>query len=152
MAPSLLAAKENSSLPVLCTMTFEGGGRTFTGCSVAAMALTPQQLYPQPRQFRHGGGELLRADVVPVGPRLRQPGVGLHHQGQGGVALDIGPLGQLLEPTGTLSFQDAYDAFALQVRAGAEAGAGLIAIGGRYPAPPGRPPRLPFWPEPPRPR
>ena len=44
------------------------------------------------------------------------------------VALDIGPLGQLLEPTGTLSFQDAYDAFALQVRAGAEAGAGLIAI------------------------
>ena len=44
------------------------------------------------------------------------------------VALDIGPLGQLLEPTGTLSFQDAYDAFALQVRAGAEAGADLIAI------------------------
>ena len=37
---ALLAAKENSSLPVLCTMTFEENGRTFTGCSVPAMALT----------------------------------------------------------------------------------------------------------------
>ena len=34
----LLAAKENTSLPVICTMTFEENGRTFTGCSVEAMA------------------------------------------------------------------------------------------------------------------
>ncbi|WP_297567473.1 homocysteine S-methyltransferase family protein [uncultured Faecalibaculum sp.] len=33
-------------------------------------------------------------------------------------ALDIGPLGQLLEPLGTLSFEDAYDKFAAIVRAG----------------------------------
>ncbi len=37
---ALLAAKENAALPVLCTMTFEENGRTFTGCSVASMALT----------------------------------------------------------------------------------------------------------------
>lgn len=41
---ALLAAKENSSLPVICTMTFEENGRTFTGCSVSAMALTLEGL------------------------------------------------------------------------------------------------------------
>ena len=42
------------------------------------------------------------------------------------VALDIGPLGELLEPAGTLPFEDAVAAFAQIVRAGAEAGADLI--------------------------
>ena len=37
---ALLAAKENSALPVMCMMTFEQNMRTFTGCSVPAMALT----------------------------------------------------------------------------------------------------------------
>lgn len=41
---ALLAAKENTNLPVLCTMTFEENGRTFTGCSVSAMALTLEGL------------------------------------------------------------------------------------------------------------
>ncbi|SEW41158.1 homocysteine S-methyltransferase family protein [[Clostridium] fimetarium] len=36
----VLAAKENSELPVVCTMTFEMNMRTFTGCSVSSMALT----------------------------------------------------------------------------------------------------------------
>ncbi len=40
----VLAAKENSNLPVLCTMTFEQNMRTFTGCSVSAMALTLEGL------------------------------------------------------------------------------------------------------------
>ena len=44
------------------------------------------------------------------------------------VALDIGPIGQLLEPLGTLRFEEAYDLFREQVVAGAEAGADLIAI------------------------
>ena len=34
---AVLAAKENSDLPVFVTMTFEENGRTFTGCSVSAM-------------------------------------------------------------------------------------------------------------------
>lgn len=37
---AVLAAKENSSLPVWTTMSFEASGRTFTGTTVAAMALT----------------------------------------------------------------------------------------------------------------
>lgn len=36
---AVLAAKENSSLPIVCTMTFEKNMRTFTGCSVSSMAL-----------------------------------------------------------------------------------------------------------------
>lgn len=37
---ALLAAKENTDLPVICTMSFEQNMRTFTGCSTASMALT----------------------------------------------------------------------------------------------------------------
>ena len=44
------------------------------------------------------------------------------------VALDIGPLGELLEPLGTLPFESAVDMFAELVRAGVKAGADLIAI------------------------
>lgn len=37
---AVLAAKENSDLPVMCTMTFEENQRTFTGCSISSMAIT----------------------------------------------------------------------------------------------------------------
>lgn len=37
---ALLAATENTSLPVMVSMSFEQNGRTFTGCSPAAMAIT----------------------------------------------------------------------------------------------------------------
>lgn len=36
----VLAAKENSDKPIICTMTFEKNKRTFTGVSVSSMALT----------------------------------------------------------------------------------------------------------------
>ncbi len=41
---AVLAAKENSNLPVITTMTFEENMRTFTGCSVSAMCLTLEGL------------------------------------------------------------------------------------------------------------
>ena len=44
------------------------------------------------------------------------------------MALDIGPTGQLLEPTGILDFETAVDIFAQVVKAGAAAGADLIVI------------------------
>ncbi len=44
MKAALLAAKENSDKPVICTMTFEKNGRTFTGCSPAAMCMTLEGL------------------------------------------------------------------------------------------------------------
>ncbi len=37
---ALLAVKENTSLPVMVTMTFEERGRTFTGCTVRSMCAT----------------------------------------------------------------------------------------------------------------
>jgi 5-methyltetrahydrofolate--homocysteine methyltransferase len=59
---AVLAAREHSDLPIVCTMTFEENLRTFTGCSVSAMALSldalgvdavgvncslgPEELYP----------------------------------------------------------------------------------------------------------
>lgn len=39
---ALLAAKENTSLPVICTMSFEQNLRTFTGCTAASAVLTLQ--------------------------------------------------------------------------------------------------------------
>ena len=42
------------------------------------------------------------------------------------VALDIGPIGQLLEPLGNLTFDEAYDIFREMVVAGEEAGADLV--------------------------
>ncbi len=64
----LLAAKENTKLPVWVTMTFEAGGRTFLGTTVGAMALTltglgadalgfncslgPKELMPLVRELR----------------------------------------------------------------------------------------------------
>lgn len=41
---AILAAKENSSLPVFFTMSFEQSGRTFTGCSPEAMVITAEAL------------------------------------------------------------------------------------------------------------
>ena len=44
------------------------------------------------------------------------------------VAGDIGPIGALLRPLGTLSFDEAYDLFAEEVRAGVDAGVDLFII------------------------
>ena len=42
------------------------------------------------------------------------------------VALDVGPIGELLEPLGTLSFEEAYEIYGQMVRAGEAAGADLV--------------------------
>ena len=41
---ALLAAKENTHLPILASMSFEAGGRTFTGCTVESFAVTARGL------------------------------------------------------------------------------------------------------------
>ena len=64
---ALLACKENSTLPVLASMSFEAGGRTFTGCTVESFAATarglgadalgincslgPKEIYPMARRL-----------------------------------------------------------------------------------------------------
>ena len=44
------------------------------------------------------------------------------------VALDIGPIGEMLEPSGTLGFDMAYELFRQMLVAGAKAGADLVAF------------------------
>ena len=41
---ALLAAKESTHLPILASMSFEAGGRTFTGCTVESFAATARGL------------------------------------------------------------------------------------------------------------
>ena len=67
------------------------------------------------------------ADVVSAGVALAREAV----EAAGGrrfVALDVGPTGRLLKPAGDFEFDAAYDAFAEEVRLGAEAGADLVVI------------------------
>ncbi len=44
------------------------------------------------------------------------------------VALDLGPIGELLEPLGALTFEEAYDLYREMAEAGVEAGADLIVL------------------------
>ncbi|APH17105.1 B12 binding domain protein [Clostridium sporogenes] len=44
------------------------------------------------------------------------------------IALDVGPIGQLLEPMGTLKFEEAYEIFKRQVIQGQKSGADIILI------------------------
>lgn len=80
---ALLAAKENSGLPVIVTMTFEQNLRTFTGCSVGAMALTLEGLGADaigvncslgPREFAPVIEELSKWTNLPI---VAKPNAGL---------------------------------------------------------------------------
>ena len=44
MKAALLAAKENSTLPIMASMSFEANGRTFTGCTVESFTATARGL------------------------------------------------------------------------------------------------------------
>lgn len=63
-------------------------------------------------------------EIISAGVRLARKAAGTSTF----VALDVGPLGELLEPMGSLTFEDAYALFREMMEAGARAGADLIAI------------------------
>lgn len=104
--------------------------------------LHPEWILDIHRQYIRAGAQVVYANTFGANPckaegcgygceELVAAGVALAKEAAGGkalAALDIGPLGQLLEPTGTLSFEDAYRAFVRVVRAGEAAGADLIVI------------------------
>ncbi len=80
---ALLAAKENTDLPVICTMSFEQNMRTFTGCSAASMALTLSSMGADvvgmncslgPAEAMPIAEEILKWSSVPV---LVRPNAGL---------------------------------------------------------------------------
>ncbi len=72
-----------------------------------------RKLGEDPRPFLVAGITLAKEAAAPHGAK---------------VALDVGPLGTLLEPFGTMTFEEAYEAFVEIVTIGAEAGADLILI------------------------
>ena len=92
---ALLAAKENSNLPVLVTMTYEATGRTFLGCSPAAAALTLEGMGADaigvncslgPREMPPLVEELLQWTTLPI---VLKPNAGLPHPD--GSGYDITP-------------------------------------------------------------
>jgi len=83
MKAAILAVKENSDLPVICSMTFEVSGRTFTGCPVSAFAVTASGLGADavgvncsngPRELLPIVRELMRFTDLPV---MAKPNAGL---------------------------------------------------------------------------
>lgn len=79
----VLAVKENSNKPVICTMTFEENMRTFTGCCVSSMAITLEGLGVNalgvncslgPVQLQGVVNELARWTTLPV---IVKPNAGL---------------------------------------------------------------------------
>ena len=72
MKAALLAAKENSTLPIMASMSFEANGRTFTGCTVESFAATarglganavgincslgPKEIFPMAKRLADGSG------------------------------------------------------------------------------------------------
>jgi len=77
-----------------------------------------------------GANEIKLEDSVYSVEDVIGQAVALAKNSSGGklVALDIGPIGQLIEPIGDLSFERAYQIFKRQVLAGAQAGADVILI------------------------
>ncbi len=61
-------------------------------------------------------------EIITAGVRLAK------ESGAPYVALDMGPLGQLMKPMGTLSFEEAYQLFRQQILAGVAAGADVILL------------------------
>ena len=95
------------------------------------------------RQYAQAGSNILYANTFGANRlKLRDTGhtvaevisvaIGCAKDGARGtgakVALDIGPLGQLMRPMGSLTFEECYDMFREMCVAGENAGADLIAI------------------------
>lgn len=64
------------------------------------------------------------AEVINANIKLAREAAG----GKAAVALDIGSLGELMEPAGTLSFETAYDCFKEMLTAGEAAGADMAVL------------------------
>lgn len=94
---AVLAAKENSKLPVCCTMSFQQDGRTFTGCTTLSMVMTLQGLGVDalgancslgPIELEPIVGEILKYATIPV---MVQPNAGLPQVINGEAVYKIAP-------------------------------------------------------------
>ena len=109
---------------------------------LAALTM-PETLTAIHRDYGRAGAQILNANTFGANPKkLARTGYSLEQvvsasidcarqaaaETSALVALDIGPLGELLAPAGTLAFEDACAQFAQIIRAGAAAGADLVML------------------------
>lgn len=94
---AVIAAKENSTLPLLATMSFEENGSTFFGTTVESMVLTLEALGVDalgvncslgPKQLVPVIERILKASTIPV---IAQPNAGLPIVRDGKACYDITP-------------------------------------------------------------
>lgn len=111
--PSLLCITHPDQIERLHASYYAAGSRIVMANTFSAGAL-------KLAKTGHTTGEVIAA-AVGCAKRAAAPYDGL-------VGLDIGPLGELVEPLGTLPFSRAVELFAEQMKAGETAGADLIAI------------------------
>lgn len=94
---AILAAKENTNLPVFCTMTFEKNKRTFTGCTPLSMVLTLEGLGVDalgvncslgPNELEDIVYEIIKYSSIPI---MVQPNAGLPTVKEGKTIYNIKP-------------------------------------------------------------
>ncbi|NFQ66464.1 homocysteine S-methyltransferase family protein [Clostridium sporogenes] len=94
---AILAAKENTNLPVFCTMTFEKNKRTFTGCTPVSMVLTLEGLGVDalgvncslgPNELEDIVDEIIKYSSIPI---MVQPNAGLPTVKEGKTIYNIKP-------------------------------------------------------------
>ncbi|MCE5202402.1 MAG: homocysteine S-methyltransferase family protein [Synergistaceae bacterium] len=94
---AIIAAKENSDLPLLATMSFEEGGNTFFGATIESMVLTLEALGVDalgvncslgPKQLAPIVRRILDASSIPV---IVQPNAGLPVLEGGNARYDVTP-------------------------------------------------------------
>ncbi|MDY0257633.1 homocysteine S-methyltransferase family protein [Gudongella oleilytica] len=94
---AVLAAKENSNLPVFCTMSYEENGRTFTGCNIVSMVMVLQGLGVDalgvncslgPKELEPLIYEILNISKLPV---MVQPNAGIPTIVNGRTTYNISP-------------------------------------------------------------
>ncbi|MGN9164232.1 homocysteine S-methyltransferase family protein [Tissierellaceae bacterium HCP3S3_D8] len=94
---AVLAAKENSNLPVFCTMSFEANKRTFTGCNPISMVMVLEGLGIDalgvncslgPKELEPIIEDILHISKVPI---IVQPNAGLPVVVDGNTIFNISP-------------------------------------------------------------
>ncbi len=96
MRCALLAAKENTSLPIVATMSFESGARTFTGCGAKSFALAAAPFADAlgincslgPKEILPIAEKIAEVSAVPV---IVQPNAGLPKVVDGETVFNVTP-------------------------------------------------------------
>lgn len=97
MKAAILAIKENSNLPIFCTMSYEEDGRTFTGCNPTSMVMVLEGLGVDalgincslgPKELEPLLDEILKISNIPI---MIQPNAGLPQIVNGKTKYNISP-------------------------------------------------------------